>query len=192
MKTLLVMAHPDDEVCFGWPLLQCAEGQCEIILCSSHNSRVKGHEHKGQAAIDLWGSRGVPITVMGFSDGFAAHESQAAFCDELLSLLGRTPSDQVYTHNPLGEYGHADHQLVWSVCMQSDKRVVFFSDIWIARSWAPWDTVSQRLRSFCFRNVLREVECDVSWYERCKEHYRSRGLWTWGGPDIGKCNICRI
>ena len=45
-KVVMVLAHPDDEIIFGWPIFQDDDYEKEIIMCSSdfnNNAKFSGH-----------------------------------------------------------------------------------------------------------------------------------------------------
>lgn len=185
MSTLVVAAHADDEVAFLWPALCGPDIKPEILICSGRNAQVPGHEGKGRAAVDLWEPLGVRIHVLDYADGFSEQRVVAGFCEELRAYINAAGVDQVFTHNPLGEYGHPDHKLVHEVCLQSDVRFVLFSDIWHRRGWTPWTGIRRKSH---WRHV-GQARLEPDWLAIRKRHYEERGLWTWGGEVTASCEL---
>ena len=113
--SLLIIAHPDDEVLWGgealedgshWHIL-CLTNSKNLIrqkkfvkICKLFNATYEMYDHKEQA--------------------------NASFSDEVLlsvqkiikSVVDIRPFDKILTHNPDGEYGHISHKQISSIVTQ--------------------------------------------------------------------------
>jgi hypothetical protein len=84
----------------------------------------------------------------------------------------------VYTHNPWGEYGHAEHiQIYRAVTALQDELgyTVWFSNYVGAASWSLAKSLADRL-SWTQRSTVRP---DVATARALMRVYRRYGAWTW-------------
>jgi hypothetical protein len=127
-KSALVVAHPDDEILWFSSILDKVDA---IILCFMGNPRVPERRNarlrvlenypQGNVStldIDTSGASGsvnwntaiesdVGLKIENTAARQAYQETYQRIEDELRSRLGDYAN--VFTHNPWGEYGHADH-----------------------------------------------------------------------------------
>lgn len=179
----LLVAHPDDEVIFGWPVLQRAK---RIICCSSdlNNPDRQWCKDRKKALYEIGSLLGISVDCLDYNSEFYKVDARKGelwkLSQDVLSLLQSAGS--VFTHNPWGEYGHMDHILIHQVARASGKKL-FYSDICVEAGWQP---------CIPWPSLIKEVEfCtnDISFYERCKAIYERIGCWTWSKAPIINARI---
>lgn len=114
-KSLLVVAHPDDETIFFAGLLLQSQGRkragherdWKVICVTDANADGKGAEREKQfaRALGLLGVR--DFEIWGFPDVFDRRLDVASLTARLAALPA---PKRVYTHSIVGEYGHFHHQ----------------------------------------------------------------------------------
>jgi len=185
--TALVLAHPDDEVIFGWPVLREAD---KLLICSSdlHNpKRPFGTRRKDalQCVCDL---SGIEVECLDWpSEFYKLNERNGAleaFCQDVLNHI--PDADVIFTHNPEGEYGHMDHKLVHDIVAHSG-RAMQWSDMFVKTSWTPWDSLGEH----AFRGMEHVATCevDLDWYVDMQVEYARRRAWTWSCPPVTSCQV---
>lgn len=125
---LLVVAHPDDEtIFFAGALLQKREMPWKVICLTDGNADGRGAERRKefQAACRLFGVR--DAEQWSYQDRFGVRLP----VDEISArLLAFPPPFEIYTHGPLGEYGHAHHQDACLAVHRAFPRKRIFSPAW--------------------------------------------------------------
>ncbi|MGZ3693703.1 MAG: PIG-L family deacetylase [Bdellovibrionota bacterium] len=126
---LLVVAHPDDETIFFGGLLMNLRSLPWLVICvTDGNADGRGHERTKEfkAATKLLGVKNTEH--WDFLDKYPDRLPM----DELVSRLQKlsTPKE-IYTHGPVGEYGHPHHQ---DVCLAVHRafsgKAKIFSPAW--------------------------------------------------------------
>jgi len=104
---LLVVAHPDDETIFFGGLIQKTPADFHIVCVTDGNADGRGQERKKEfeSACEALGSDS--YEVWDFPD---IYEKRLDIKKLSKKLKGLGEFQEVYTHNPLGEYGHPHHQ----------------------------------------------------------------------------------
>lgn len=126
---LLVVAHPDDEtIFFGGLLMNLRTLPWHVICVTDGNADGRGAERHQELtkAVKLLG--GKKIEQWEFQDKYPDRLP----IEELVSRLQQLPKPkEVYTHGPLGEYGHPHHQ---DVCLAVNRafagKTKIFSPAW--------------------------------------------------------------
>ncbi|GEM_PF-6201782 len=173
----MLIAHPDDEVIFGWPVLRNAK---KIICCSSdlNNPERQWCRNRKLALQEIGQKVGAEVICLDYNSEFyksnARDGSLWRLAGDILSLLGA--EEVLYTHNPWGEYGHMDHILVNQIARASGKKLLF-SDIILTAGWLP------SLTRWPLTDPVARFTNELKFYEECKAIYDKNGCWTWSqGP----------
>jgi len=131
----IVMAHPDDEVIFGWPVLKQASS---ILICSNDKNNVDRAwcRYRYKALEEVGELIGIPVKSLDYPSDFyklnARDGSLRRFMDDVQSNIDKR-ADSIFTHNWMGEYGHMDHLLIYQIITQSQTCLsnIMVSDIHI-------------------------------------------------------------
>lgn len=111
---ILICAHPDDETLFFGGLIQKERNSPWIVVCATDgNADGMGFKRKKdfEAACKKLGAK--KTLMLGFSDVY----TQRLDISALHKCFAELPAAKaIYTHGPVGEYGHPHHQDVsWAV-----------------------------------------------------------------------------
>lgn len=195
--TALVVAHPDDEALW---LSSAIADTDRIILCFGDlfaRPRDSAARRAAVAALPLRGLVSLDIPESGVLNsvdwvrpqptptGIAITEAAArgryeANYPRLVTALGNAlaGAGAVYTHNPWGEYGHAEHIQVHRAvaALQGDiGYTIRFSNYVSRKSWPLACLLSAQL-SWSER---RSLSPDREIARRLMRAYRDHGIWTW-------------
>lgn len=190
MKTLLVFAHCDDEVIWGFPWLCNEHIERRVLICSSDRlNRDREHGKRGEEALEA------VCRAMGVSEFRCLGQFQSEFYRLPARGTGITlrewwhaaedavremsqGCDCVVTHNPWGEYGHHDHLLVRRMVLEH------VTDQWIEwngcrvdlKPWPIGNGMMNSLMDYLEMNPADEFQEQL---EKLKAEYVQRGAWTW-------------
>lgn len=113
MKRLLVVAHPDDETIFFGGLIQSLKDLPWHVICvtdGNADGRGKERAREFEQATKLLGVKSSEIWT--YPDKFPDRLPVDEIAQKLLDK--KLPIKEIYTHGPMGEYGHPHHQ---DVCL---------------------------------------------------------------------------
>jgi hypothetical protein len=196
-RTAIVVAHPDDEALWLSGALAKA-GQ--FIFCYGdpfQRPKLAAARRRAVAALPLNGlvDLQIPESGAGFSVdwplprmtefGVAINEPQARqryeanflrLVNELRPLLANC--GQVYTHNPWGEYGHAEHLQVYRAValLQAELGFTLWFSNYVGKQNVP---LARHLASRIFWVERSEHRPDAEFGRRLMRIYGQAGAWTW-------------
>jgi len=196
-KTALVVAHPDDEalwlsavlgradrvvLCFGdlfgRPKMSAARRRAVAGLQLPGLIDLKVPESGGGLSVDWQQPRltpaGIAIADAAAGERYAANF--AALVERLRTALAGCTD--VYTHNPWGEYGHAEHIQVHRAVAALQAELGY--TIWFSNyvGVASWPLAQEIGRQPCWTE-RRTVVPDEALAKRLRDVYRHAGAWTW-------------
>ena len=127
-RPLLIVAHADDEVLFGHPILATA-GSCRphVVLITLPNQLTTRNTNFLQAATEL----NFTHESLGYSDGPEHHgfDQDSILLARLSEIISLTTWKSIYTHGPTGEYGHPQHiqcsHVVSKIAWQLEKEAAY-------------------------------------------------------------------
>jgi len=206
MNILMILAHPDDEVIFGWPVIQTHKNDNISLLTLSHNRTKYGggpeNALKEVCAINKIQSLELPRLDTNFYRLPPRYEDYTLpmcikqFKTNITQAVGMVMPDIVFTHNPMGEYGHGDHKMVFNLVAEfcfsrlllTD--ICFFNKCHLSSAHIPsiyedylYDTATDK--QYC--------ELDLDWYNTMMRIYRNYDAWSWGGHDpVTECNLYKF
>jgi len=188
MNIQIIMAHPDDEVIFGWPVLQQASS---ILICSNdrNNPERAWCKDRYKALEEIGQLLDVPVKSLDYPSEFyrlnARDGSLARFQADVRSHID-PKADLIYTHNSYGEYGHLDHILVHLTLMDHHSGLIT-SDICLNNGWM---TLTKEIRSRKTPGYFFKLaENDLAFYDQCKAIYEKHGTWTWNMDPVLTCKL---
>jgi len=198
-KVLGIFAHPDDEVLFGWPIFQSNEFEKHLIICCDDSTRNRPGRKEAlekvcqQENINL-------VRAMQEDNSFYALPTRRS--DYLLSNAVRNINvvleaaindikpDYIITHNPVGEYGHGSHRLLFEIVSQNDKvKNLLITDICEESNHRSHRTIPETVEKAFYQNKLRSETLDEAFYMRCRSIYNHHNAWTWNHDIIRACNL---
>ena len=125
----MIVAHPDDCVIYGWPIIKyCHRWQWKIVYLTHDEQHIRAQEIK-----KFWAEHNIRTEFCGYEDH---HRDLDA--GRLLTFDEQQAKDTVkhrckgldviVTHGSNGDYGHIHHQLVHSAVQELDIPKIYFSD----------------------------------------------------------------
>ncbi len=203
LKILGIFCHPDDEVLAGWPIFQRDDVEKHLLILCDDFAR-KGH-CRVQALLEVCKRENINlIGTMSEDNNFYSLPTRRA--DNILSdaikrininieaSIDELQPDYIFTHNPVGEYGHGSHRLTFELVSQHPKvKDVIFTDICEISNHRSNNTIPRTIIDAYYHSgfTINENEqvLDMAFYERCFNTYQKRRAWTWNKNPIQNCDL---
>lgn len=209
MNILMVLAHPDDELIFGWPVVQ---GRCligtsidDISLLILSNNRTKYGEGPENALRECCEATQVNLLDLPRLDtnfyrtptrynNFCLQDVVKLFYSNVEKAIDLVKPDFVFTHNPMGEYGHGDHRFVFDIVSLFSISLLLTDICFANRCHLSSDKIPDIYAKFLFGGqIYKHCFLNMNWYEGAKSIYERHKAWSWGGHDIVKeCNLYQL
>jgi len=193
MRILMIMAHPDDEVLFGWPILQGDEHEVALITLADN------HEKYGSGPIDALKevSKQNKIEIVPFhrlDTNFSRVSPRSPnpkdftlpmvinqFQIQIDKFIHTWKPECVFTHNPMGEYGHGDHRFTFDLVTLRLSIRLMLTDICFANgSHLSSDCIPPVYTNGLYSGAkFRQCHMDRMWYGSMKEIYKRHKAWSW-------------
>ncbi len=193
----VVVAHPDDEILWLSGVVSSAD---RVVFCFADQldrPKSSAARRRAVAALPITGlvDLGLPESGAGFcvdwtrprpthagieiTDAQARERYEANF-PRLVESLRRTLQGcgEVYTHNPWGEYGHAEHIQVYRAvaALQAELGCTIWFSTYVGAASRP--LARQIGRQPCWTH-RRTIPADPVLAHRRKRVYQRHGAWTW-------------
>jgi hypothetical protein len=185
---VMLVAHPDDEVIFGWPVLKEAK---KIICCSNDidNPDRLWCKDRIKALKEIGNLVGAEIYCLDYNSEFYRLPTRTGdlgrFVSDILALtnllVNKYEDYKLFTHNSWGEYGNLDHILVNQIAQSSGKDFIT-TGVAIDAAWFKVNNL-YRVKESSEHNI------DLEFYNRCKSIYDKYGCWTWSKDPIEKIKL---
>lgn len=174
----VLIAHPDDELIFCWPVLKDAK---KIVCASSdkNNPQRQWCRERRTCLEEVGRLIGSEVVCLDYDSEFYRLPHRTGELKRLAALLLAEIAGPVFTHNPWGEYGHMDHILLHQIACQSG-REVWCSDTAIEVDWLPI-----RRKSTGFPLAYRDAEL----FAELRAAYDAKGCWTWSFDVPNECGV---
>mgnify|MGYP002877121365 CR=1 FL=1 len=207
----MVMAHPDDEIIFGWPIFQDESIEKKLLICSSDANnptrqwckdrklalkKICDKHNVSLTCLDYDSSfyktqtrrpTGIPRTPMG--DSVAPFRSMCKDIEQNIKILERD-CDFIFTHNPYGEYGHLDHILLFDLVLKNSKKPILITDMNLPSNWARSYAPSKIMKKLFYnKEFKKDLNIDYNKYSFIKKEYEKVNSWTWGRETPQSCNL---
>lgn len=203
MRILMVMAHPDDEVIFGWPIIQEREHDV-TLLTLSHNRERHGvgpipalEEVCNLNQIHLVPAKRLENNFYRLPPRFEENTLPKAIehlrrCIQVAVDVYRP--EYIFTHNPWGEYGHGDHRYTFSLVVGFDIPLLM-TDICTPNVCHLSYKKKPTFWDHYFKSAEQIVpeELNLVWYNEMKDIYMRHKAWSWSGHcPVTSCCLYRF
>jgi len=200
-KVLGIFCHPDDEVLFGWPIFQGNEFEKHLIICCDDSTRNRPERKKALQEICQQENINL-VSCLSEDNNFYTLPTRRA--DYLLTdainhirvqiekAIIKVNPDFIFTHNPLGEYGHGSHRLLFEIVSQNEKvKNLLITDICKESNHRSSKEIPKIIQDAYYNQAKRvsPQEMDEAFYMRCRSIYNKYNSWTWNKNPIQYCNL---
>jgi hypothetical protein len=188
-KFTMCIAHPDDEVIFGFGMLKNTK---KIICCSNEFLTSKKHKNTNgkSALIEIGKLINIPVICLEYPRNFyrleTYHNQLYNFSQDIIKLASK--EKVVSCHNSWGEYGNLDHILLHQILRTCTKAMIT-TDISVSSELDLGRTEWLPVKKFTSGKFLGEVTNDPKLYNQCHQIYEQYNCWTWNKPPIEKTNL---
>lgn len=197
MRVLMVMAHPDDEVLSGWPILQGGEHDVALITLANNH---KKYGHGPIAALEEVGKQN-KIQIVPFHrldtnfyrlpprssnpKDFTLPLVVKQFQIQIDKFIRAWKPECVFTHNPMGEYGHGDHRFTFNLVTLELRNRLMLTDLCFANgSHLSCEHIPSIYANRLYSGAkFRVCVMDRMWYGRMKGIYKRHKAWSWGDAN---------
>ena len=196
----IVMAHPDDEILWGWPVFFDKTLDRKLLMCSSDakNPERAWCSHRKNPMIKLCELYDVEVECVDYNSSFYKTPSRYAppphladVCYDIADRISKIETDYIMTHNPVGEYGHFDHRLLFNLCLENSKVPILITDISMKSNWYSYEKVPDNL-SIYYQNKISEHTLDTNEFTECAKYYKDENVWTWSREIPTQCSLYKI
>jgi hypothetical protein len=199
-KVLGIFCHPDDEVLAGWPIFQSDAYEKYLMICCDDYAR-KGPSRR-EALRRVCKQEGITLVrLLSENNNFYSLPTRRA--DSLLThsvfrinnameqAIESIKPDYIITHNPVGEYGHGSHRLLFEIVTQHPiTENILITDICQVSNHRSSASIPEIIyKAYYEDNIIGTRHLDIDFYNRCKAIYDLYQGWTWNKEPIEECNL---
>jgi LmbE family N-acetylglucosaminyl deacetylase len=183
----LLIAHPDDEALFCWPVLD----RVKRIVCASNDAFNPDRawcKERGLCLKEVGLLLDCEIVQLPHHSEFYRMPTRDGQLKGLAEQLAwhLAPTDILFSHNAWGEYGNIDHILMHHVARTWTARTqctLLTSDIAQEINWLPITPWNQHGSTRSSHTLDRPL------FDRIKAIYDARGCWTWSWEPQEACKV---
>jgi len=174
-KILCVFAHREDHIIFGWPILQDPRFKRYLLVCSSEAQDVVSKGCKNDNVISLG--------TVGLNNGFSYQvnrivDSYNAIFIKIKELIEIIKPDYIFTHNPMGEYGHYDHQFLFKLIYNEFlQQKIFVTDITVLSPCYPEFRTVPRLFKHLYKDKIEDAVPNIEFYKQNAVLFNKYNMW---------------
>jgi LmbE family N-acetylglucosaminyl deacetylase len=187
----MLIAHPDDEILFGWPVLD----RVSRIICPTsdrYNPTRDWCKERGDCLREVGKLIGAKVEILDNNSEFyrlpTRDGSLKTLANTLLRMLDGT--EKLFTHNAWGEYGNIDHMLLHYIGRTFQTQTgceLLVTDIATEINWLPVTEWNMWKIGADDRSPLHQLDRQL--FDRIKAIYDAKGCWTWSFPAAETCSV---
>lgn len=179
MKVLGIFAHREDHIVFGWPIMQSNEYDKYLFICTNdaieeikESCRIGNIKYVGNACMPNG------FTMQAGRDLPLRYENTTASICEAIKMI---KPDCLFTHNPMGEYGHYDHKFLFDLVANEFPNInLFITDIIAESSYYYFSKKLPRQYTSLYAKAerIKQIKPDIDFYKKHAEIYSRNNMWT--------------
>ena len=179
---LMIIAHPDDELIFGGAELIKYGKYYKVVLVSNpeNKDRIKEFENvMNKLNVGSW-------EILGYEDTLYPIQTY----DKIDTIINSRKWNKIVTHNPIGEYGHPQHKLIF------DRVKSLTDDFWIfgkSPERLPDDVLEKKMKLLKLykseQSIINQIlECNGRWFisNNLNTNYIEHEYISWYQPERDK------
>jgi LmbE family N-acetylglucosaminyl deacetylase len=200
----MVLAHPDDEVIFGWPIIWSRENRISLITVAHNQAKYGDGPEKALREVCVLNDVKLldfPRCETNFYRLPPRYEKYTLpmaidLIQKNIQLgINIVNPDCIFTHNPMGEYGHGDHRMLFNLVSSVAKQTLLLTDICFSNRCHLSSDEMPHIYNTWYGDADDRQYCklDTDWYNAMKTVYEKNKAWSWGGHDaIKECNLYKF
>jgi len=117
-KKLMIVAHPDDELIFGGAELIKHGSEYKVLCLTNKSNKIRSKEFESvmkKLGVSSW-------EILDYEDTLTPTEEF-----DLKDIINFKSWEKIVTHNPIGEYGHPQHKLVFDAVKKETNNFYVFN-----------------------------------------------------------------
>jgi GlcNAc-PI de-N-acetylase len=202
MRILMVFAHPDDEILFGYPVMSNRNNYAEVSLLTLAHNKEKYGEGPEKALKEVSALNHVHLLDFPRLDtNFYRLPPRYVECTltnvlnqfyyQIEQAIDLSHPDFIFTHNPMGEYGHGDHRMVFNLVSLFPVSLMLTDICFKNLCHLSSEDIPDIYGKFLFGGRVKEHHTlNMEWYKLMKGIYEKHRAWSWGGHDaVKECNL---
>lgn len=197
-KILGIFCHPDDEILWGWPIFQSDKYEKYLIICCSDAERNRPGRKRALQEVCKQENINLTYCLDEPNDFYTLQTRRADYLltdviNNIEAWLGKAITnvdpDFIFTHNPVGEYGHGSHRLLFEIVSQHYKTdKILITDICQKSNHRSSNIIPNVIKGAYYKNEQSKHTLDMNFYNRCKAIYDKYNAWTWCYSPITFCH----
>ena len=201
-KVLGIFAHADDEIVAGWPIFQDESiDRTLVIMCDDVKRKGQGRIIALQEVCKVFNIRLFCAGNLDTEfyrlptryDDFVLTDALRLILSIITQAVLDVKPDYIMTHNPVGEYGHGDHRLLFEMVTQrSDVTPVIITDLCEENSCHRSSKYIPDSIAYAYYDGMHQYDVKMNnFYEKGMNIYRKYGAWTWKNelPNVNSCKL---
>ena len=198
-KVLGIFCHPDDEILFGWPVFQNKDYERHLIICCDDYSRRGSIRASCLRKVCKQENIRLVDVLSEDNDFYALPTRRADYLltdatERIVKTLNRNilnlQPDYIFVHNPVGEYGHGSHRLLFELVSQSEMvQNLLITDICQESNHRSHKMIPGIVWQNHYQHRQGSSKLDRSFYFRCKKIYDDANAWSWSKSVIESCDL---
>lgn len=195
-KILGVFAHPDDELLWGWGIMQDRNIERYCFIPTYDNNRLLAMQEIQQLFNINYLLFNTPMTDPFSKIDILYNGTFIKDADVLISelldrqniiknkieeIIKEKNIECIVTHNPAGEYGHPDHKFLFKICKDIHIPILFCDFLKDAG-------MIDKYEDFKNAKFYINIHRDEYFYKRVYDIYVKNKRMTWKKEDINNLN----
>lgn len=200
MKVLGIFAHPDDELLWGFPMMQYDDVDRYLITVSDNHTGYAMQATKSLRKVCEM-ARIKLVTCMGLPSEYYRIATRRqpttlmldvvpAIKSQIKRAIADVRPDRIITHNPFGEYGHGDHRLLFNIVSMLPEtdgvEIVFTDACQLNKTHLSFENIPRRIRDAYYKNCIEHYTLCMDWFVPLQTIYQNFGAWSWTGHEVVK------